>query len=155
MNIKQLFSLLALLIYTCVATADDVSPETVNDFPEGTVFVGLAAGKFNHNGAATPASDATSVSLTKTATGFTYTHVHGGRGHGAGQKVVIKGSKVGRAGGRGNATVGAKLIHGQPIRFEWITNNIIKYEYWYNEEAMRGQSSNKPGTAAAYLIRQQ
>ena len=153
MNIKQLFSMSALLVCTSVAFADDVSPETVSTFPEGTVFSGLAAGKFNHNGEAIPSSENTAVSLTKTATGFTYTHTPAGRSGGE-QKVTFESSKVGRAGARGNATIGGKLIHGQPIRFEWVTNDIIKYEYWYNEEAMRGQTGNKPGTAAAYLVRQ-
>lgn len=152
MNIKLLVNCASLMLPTVSAMAANVAPEDVKALPVGTTFTGQPAGEFNRGQPIKP-NPGTVVSLVRTEAGFMYIHANGGRGDAGAQKVQC--DKIGRAGGKGNATVGCALAHGQQVRFEWQDINHIKYEYWFSMKDMAGQTRNNPPNAWTTLAKEQ
>lgn len=145
----------AALVPVAAVVAQTVPVNVVNAMRVGTTWSGIPTGSFDGGRTQIAQHENSRVYLRKTANGFEYVHACGSRCLNNGQPgaggQVVQCNNVGAAGGRGNATVNCALVHGQQVRFEWTTNNTVKYEYWVNMAAKAGQTQNKPGQATATL----
>lgn len=69
------------------------------------------------------------------------------------KKLRVTCNDIGRAGGKGNATINCSSPEGYQFRFEWINPNQVKAEWWKNMGAKAGQTQNKTAGESAVLYR--
>ena len=149
MKLKLMFAFFGVALPLGSALAL-TTPEQIKELPVGTTFSGIPAGEFSKVGAI-PQDSSSLVQLVRTSEGFSY--VHAGSSGADAPKAVC--NDIGKAGGKGNATVNCALAGGEQLRFEWLDTDHVQYEYWFSMAHKAGQTRNNPGQATATLTRRE
>lgn len=125
-----IFAAIGMASASTSALAEVVTPEQVLALPVGTKY------KISNH----------SDFLVRTQAGFDF--------YSAEEHVPVACNNVGKAGGRGNATINCTRDDKFELRFEWIDMQSLKAQGWKNLAAKSGQTQHNKPELEGVMIRQ-